>query len=231
MRRYARLLGSGLALSSALLCAPQALRAEERAAGTEGSRELATESITEPRGAGSAFFGRGVKQMGIAAGYGLGFRFGSQSARRSVPDLANVRFVEVLPRFGFQPFDRIGGEHWYRGNLDVLLEGTFIANTNPGGYAIGATNVLRWNFLAMQRVVPFADIFLGVMAFDMNLPNQADGHIFNVGGGLGSYWFFRDRTALAGEVRYQHLSNAYTLRPNRGINDVLFLVSLSHFWR
>ena len=38
-------------------------------------------------------------------------------------------------------------------------------------------------------------------------------------------------TSIATEVRWQHFSNAGTNHPNDGINDVLFLIGVTHFFR
>jgi hypothetical protein len=216
----------GAWLAVALLAG--AAHAEGHSTTPEGSSRAHPEAAREAPPIGSALFGQGTKQIGLGVGYGHGLDCCRAGA--SLPDLDGVRFVEVLPRIGIQPLAPIGSG-WYRNNVDVILEGTFIANTNPGGYAVGATAVLRWNFLGGERLVPFVDGFMGPLAYDMDLPNQADGLIFNVGGGGGFYWFLRDGTALTGELRFQHLSNAYTLEPNRGINDLLFIVSVTRFWR
>ena len=53
-------------------------------------------------------FKDGSKQIGILAGYGVGFRMGSKADRESSRELAGVRLVEFIPRIGVGITDRLG---------------------------------------------------------------------------------------------------------------------------
>ena len=177
------------------------------------------------------WFARGSKQLSLSLGYGLGFRTGSAEARKRSQELGDVSLVEVIPRFGIGVSDPLGGEAWYRGNLEALFEGALVFNTNPRfGYALGGGSTLRYNFLSWDRFVPFLDANFGVVYLDFDLEGQSDGFNFNVGFGAGFHQFVSKRMALTPAVRYQHFSNAGLNEPNRGINDVLFLVGVSYFW-
>jgi len=180
----------------------------------------------------ATWFARGSKQLSLSLGYGLGFRTGSKEARSRARELGDVSLVEVIPRFGIGVSDPLGGEAWYRGNLEALFEGALVFNTNPRfGYALGGGSTLRYNFLSWDRFVPFLDANFGMVYMDFDLEGQSDGFNFNVGFGAGFHQFLSQHTALTPAVRYQHFSNAGLSEPNRGINDVLFLVGVSYFWK
>jgi hypothetical protein len=179
-----------------------------------------------------SLFHRGSMQGGLLLGYGVGFRAGSKSDRRISDELGDVRPVEVIPRFGVGLTDPVGGDSWYRGNLEILLEGALLFNTEPEfGFAGGVGSTLRYNFLPSRRVVPFIDANFGLLGLDFDLARQSDGFNFNVGVGSGLHWLAGERSTIMTEVRWQHISNGNTQRPNDGINTVLFLVGFTRFFR
>ena len=193
-----------------------------RPAGAEGPAEPDIRSL----------FHRGSMQGALLVGYGVGFRAGSKEDRETSSELGDVRPIEVIPRFGVGLTDPVGGDAWYRGNLEILLEGAFLFNTEPDfGFAGGVGSTLRYNFLPWRRVVPFVDANFGLLGLDFDLARQSDGFNFNVGAGTGLHWLVGAHTTIATEVRWQHISNAYTQRPNDGINTALFLVGICHFFR
>lgn len=200
--------------AGALLCAiPQSARAEP------------------PPEPARRWFGRGTKQASFSVGYGLGFRTGAVGDPVEYEQLRDVSIVELIPRFGIGVTPPLGGDGWYRGNVEALFEGAFLFNTEPhSGWAAGGGTSLRYNFTAGSRVVPFVEANLGMLHLDFDLLGQSDGFNFNVGFGTGLHWFAWDRVALTPGVRWQHISNAGTSEPNRGINDVLFLLGVSYFW-
>jgi hypothetical protein len=193
-----------------------------RIAGAEGPVEADIRNL----------FHRGSMQAGLLVGYGVGFRAGSKENRRTSRELGDVRIVEVIPRFGVGVTDPVGGDAWYRGNVEILLEGALLFNTEPKfGFAGGVGSTLRYNFLPWRRVVPFVDANFGVLGLDFDLSRQSDGFNFNVGAGSGLHWLVGERTTIMTEVRWQHISNMNTQLPNDGINDVLFLVGFTRFFR
>jgi hypothetical protein len=180
----------------------------------------------------AAWFARGGKQLSLSLGYGLGFRTGSEEARSRSEELGDVSLIEVVPRFGIGISNPLGGKAWYRGNFEALVEGAVVFNANPRfGYALGGASTLRYNFLIWDRFVPFLDANFGMVYTDFDLEGQSDGFNFNVGFGTGFHQFLSQHTALTPAVRYQHFSNAGLNEPNRGINDVLFLLGVSYFWK
>jgi len=176
-------------------------------------------------------FKDGSRHMGFLAGYGIGFRMGSQADRDSSRELAGVRLVEFIPRIGFGMTDRLGGDHWYGGNVETLYEGALFHNTaQNGGYGIGLGTTLHYNFLFSNKIVPFIDANFGIISLNLDLERQSDGFNFNVGFGGGAHWFVSDNTAITTEIRWQHISNAKTELPNDGINAGLFLLGVSYFF-
>src|SRR3990170_4184876 len=97
-------------------------------------------------------FGFGKQSLGISGGYGLALPVGGTDA----PELEDIEFVYVTPRWGIGITDPLGGRSWYRGNFELLLEGTFLYMLEPKrGIAGGLAPGLRYNFLTGTRVIPF----------------------------------------------------------------------------
>jgi hypothetical protein len=180
----------------------------------------------------ATWFVRGGKHAAFSAGYGIGFRTGSKSDREKSRELGDVSLIELVPRVAIGITDPLGGDAWYRGNVEMSLEGAVIFNTEPRfGWAAGGGSTLRYNLLYGRRLVPFLDANFGLLHLDFDLEGQSDGFNLNVGFGTGFHWFLSERTALTPAVRWQHISNAGTSSPNAGINDVLFLIGASYFWK
>ena len=173
-------------------------------------------------------FGFGRQSIGISAGHGLALGIGGTKT----PELKDIQFVYVTPRWGVGISDPLGGSSWYRGNFELLLEGTFLYNFEPkSGIAGGLTPMIRYNFLAGSRFIPFLQAGAGVLALDADLKGQSDGLSFAPQGGLGFHYFVSQRTALTGEWRFHHISNASIHDRNAGINSSLFLIGVTFFFR
>lgn len=177
-------------------------------------------------------FGFGRKHGTLSVGYGLGFHRGSNEATGGASrELGRVSLIEVIPEIGVGVTDVLGGEAWYRGNVEMGLAAAFIFNTRPrSGVAVGGGVTLRYNFLSGKRFVPFLDANAGIVHLDFDLQHQSDGFNFNVGFGGGFHRFVSRRTAVTTSIRWQHFSNLGTALPNNGINAVQFLIGVSYFW-
>ncbi|MPZ76317.1 MAG: hypothetical protein GEU77_07310 [Deltaproteobacteria bacterium] len=171
-------------------------------------------------------FGYGRQSIGISAGHGLALPIGGTQT----PELEDIQFVYVTPRWGVGISDPLGGSSWYRGNFELLLEGTFLYNFEPKpGIAGGLTPMIRYNFLTGSRFIPFLQAGAGVLALDADLTGQSDGVSFAPQGGLGFHYFVSQRAALTGEWRLHHISNAGIHNRNAGINSSLFLIGVTFF--
>jgi hypothetical protein len=174
---------------------------------------------------GAIRFGRGARHVGLGVGVGVAMRRVGEDR-----DTDDVRYVGTTPRLAIGVTDPLGGEAWYRGNFDLLAEGTLLAQFQPtSGWAAGGSAILRYNLLGFGRVVPFCDGGAGILGLDFDLEDQADGINFIIHTGVGAHVFLTERTALTGEWRYQHISNARIHLPNRSINASAFFLGASFF--
>jgi len=158
-------------------------------------------------------FRKGTDIVGVAVGVGVGARIlGSQKQH----DL-----MLVYGHWGRMATGVIGGNHWYRGGVELWGELFGGSQYRPrqdflGGLGIG----LRYRFLTGNRWAPYIDAGSGVA-------------VTNIGGpDLGSAFEFilQKNTALCVQARWFHLSNAGLTNSNRGANSFLYLVGVDWFF-
>ncbi|MCZ6551550.1 MAG: acyloxyacyl hydrolase [candidate division NC10 bacterium] len=184
------------------------------------------EQVTGAAQSPARLFGLGKQEIGIVVGHGLAIPIG----RTTDDELRDVRYIYAAPRWGIGISDPMGGDAWYRGNLELLAEGTFIVNFEPkGGFGAGLTALFRYNFLPEGKFIPFVEAGGGILFLDMDFMNRSDDLNFNPQAGLGFHYFISERTAFTGEWRWQHISNGGIKEPNRGINSSLFTIGVSIF--
>jgi len=175
-----------------------------------------------------ADFGHGKQEIAIAGGYGFGVGIGGSNSGNQ----KETRYAALVPRWGIGLTDPLGEGTWYKGNLDLLVEGAFLFQYHPvNGFAGGGTLIFRYNFLQYERLIPFIEAGGGIVGTDLDLKGQSDGFNFSLQGGLGLHFFLSPRLALTAEARLHHISNAGLRQPNDGINDILFLAGASFFLR
>lgn len=156
--------------------------------------------------------------ISIAAysGYGLGFVRASAYRGGETDD---VDAVPLFPQIGYRVTDRLGGDGWYAGSFEILLEGTLLWETQPrSGFGGGAGLLFRYDLLSVPYVIPFAEIGGGMLDLDFGLDDQADGFNFTLHGGAGVRYFVTPDWAISMALRWQHISNAGTTLPNDGID-------------
>ena len=170
-------------------------------------------------------FGFGKQEIGIAVGYAFPIPVGARTN-----DIEDLQYVAVLPRWGIGLSDPMGGDAWYRGNFELLVEGTLLVEVEPrSGVAGGGVLMFRYNFLPGGNFIPFVEAGGGFLGLSFDVDGQDNGFNFSVQGGLGCHYFVSERTALTGEWRWIHISNADTREPNDGLDSSLFLVGMSLF--
>ncbi len=171
-------------------------------------------------------FGFGKRQLSLSGGYAVGIDHTSSGR-----DVDDVRYAATTARFGAGITNPLGGDAWYRGNLDLFGEATFLTETEPNsGYAAGGGLLLRYNWLRNERFVPFVNVGAGLLNLDFDLESQSDGITFLLEAGVGSHFFLTRGWSLTAEWRFQHLSNARIRMPNHGINANVFLLGTSFFF-
>ena len=188
---------------------------------------MAADAADQP-GTYESALGYGKQSLGISGGYGYALPVGGSHA----PVLEDIQFVYATPRWGIGISDPLGGRSWYRGNFELVLEGTFLYMFEPNpGIGGGISPGLRYNFLTNTRFIPFFHAGVGFIALDADLDRQDDGLNFIVQSGVGLHCFISQHTALTGEWRFHHISNAGIHGKNSGINSSLFMVGLTLFLR
>jgi hypothetical protein len=125
----------------------------------------------------------------------------------------------------------LGGDHWYRGNLELRAElfsgGQFSPTAVP---LVGLTPHLRYDFATGTRWVPFADLGAGVTASGIGPPDQSGTFEFNLQANFGTHWFLRDNLALTMEIGYLHMSCAGLHDPNLGVNTIKGMLGVTWFF-
>ena len=200
-----------------------------------GALSCACASTTGPGGAPSApeakdpeasRFGFGQWYAGLSAGYAVGIEH-----TESNQDVDDVRYVATMANLGVGITDPMGGDAWYRGNVDLIGQGFGLIETEPrSGWAAGGGLLLRYNWLRNERFVPFVNIGAGLLHLDFDLRSQRDGFAFLLEAGAGSHFFVAPRWSLTAEYRFQHISNARTRMPNHGTNANAFLLGTTFFF-
>src|SRR5260221_417308 len=134
-------------------------------------------------------------------------------------------------RYGRMFSDVVGEQHWYRGNWEVLGELFGGGQYYPSkAYVVGLTPILRYNLATGRRWVPFIEGGAGATATDIGHPDLSTTFEFNVQGGVGMHYFWRENAAITVQYRFLHLSNAGIKSPNAGVNTSGVFVGLTCFF-
>ncbi len=169
-------------------------------------------------------FRAGTWRLGLMGGYSLWHKVFQNR-------VADVHFVPLLPQIGYTVTD-VHGPFPVRGSLELNLEPTFLVTTSPSTtFGEGASFLLRYNFVTGTRWVPFFDLGVGVLHWNLRLPGILGTQFnFTLQGGPGLHFFATDHLAITGQVRLHHISNAGTDSPNIGINSSVYLAGISYFF-
>ena len=79
------------------------------------------------------------------------------------------------------------------------------------------------------RWIPFGHIGMGVTATGIGPPDLSGTFEFNLQGGGGVHWFFKDNVTLTLEARYVHWSCAGIHKPNLGLNGIQGMLGVRFF--
>ncbi len=209
--------------SLVVLAALQLLLVPTIAGAAAGSR------CDETRKAVPKLYCRGMHEIGVSFGYGVGFQVGAPN-----PELEDTRFIVLSPRLGILSSNPLGEGRWYESNFQLLAEATLLTQHEPKkGVAGGGGLLFRMNFLGAREryaLVPYIDYGMGMVSLDFDLRDQDDGWAFTLLVGAGLRRMLDDRSAVSLEWRYHHISNADTHGENHGINTHIFALSYSFFY-
>jgi hypothetical protein len=172
-----------------------------------------------------ALFVVGPRTAGLALGYGHGVSVIAAGEFES----SRARMLLVVPHWQMDMTRPPLHPAWYKGSLAIRLEPTFAVNFRPrSGYLIGLNMLLRYRFLRWESVAPYLELGAGPAYIDLDIRDQIDGFAFIPTAGAGVTWRTWERVSLELGVRLQHISNAYTRRPNGGVDTVQVLLGAAY---
>jgi Lipid A 3-O-deacylase (PagL) len=120
-------------------------------------------------------------------------------------------------RFGLLPWGATGSGS-LKGALEIGVEPFYQRFIDPvDAFFAGLGVVARYHILPFGRFVPYIELSAAPGATDLRVREQDTDFVFLLFGGIGASYFITDRTAFYAGYRLQHISNAYTDSPNRGI--------------
>ncbi|MBF8298118.1 MAG: exported protein of unknown function [candidate division NC10 bacterium] len=191
-----------------------ALAEDPRPGGTGGGSSLRPEEG----------FQSGTWHLGLMGGYSIPHKI-------FAPRSANVHYAPLLFQIGYTLTD-VRGPFPVRGSLEVIFEPTFMITTSPSTtFGEGASFLLRYNFVTGTRWVPFLDLGMGILHWNLRLPTILETRFnFTLQTGPGLHYFVTDHLAITGQVRLHHISNADTEKPNIGVNSSVYLLGVSYFF-
>jgi len=157
--------------------------------------------------------------------------YGWQFNLENKKSVTYLEFYDVGVRFSLLPFDPVGKDHFWYGALEVGFEPLYQKYTEPKpAFWAGLASVLRYHFLGLGRVVPYAELGAAAGGTDLEIREIDSSFAFLLFGGLGASLFVSDKTALYAGYRYQHASNGNTSQPNRGFEAHVGVAGISFYF-
>jgi len=157
--------------------------------------------------------------------------YGWQFNLENKKSVTYLEFYDVGVRFSLLPFDPVGKDHFWYGALEVGFEPLYQKYTEPKpAFWAGLASVLRYRFLGLGRVVPYAALGAAAGGTDLEIREIDSSFAFLLFGGLGASLFVSDKTALYAGYRYQHVSNGNTSQPNRGFEAHVGVAGISFYF-
>jgi lipid A 3-O-deacylase len=142
-----------------------------------------------------------------------------------------INYTITEAQLGYM-LSEIGGQDWYRGNLEFVAE-AFASGIfkGSGSYIAGGTLWLRYNFVPQNwRLIPFVQGGMGLTGTDIDRGIVGQVFNFNLEIGAGARVLLSRNWGASIECRYQHISNANTGVHNIGINSIGPVVGISYFF-
>jgi hypothetical protein len=191
-------------------------------AGTEGPPPAATSS--RPTLRPEEGFQAGTWHLGAKTGYVM-------SHKLYGPKNADVDFAPLFLQIGYTLTD-VHGSFPVRGSLELIFEPTFMLVTKPSDtFGKGASLLLRYNFVTGTRWMPFFELGIGLLHWNMRVEDVLGSEFnFTILGGPGVNYFVTDNWAVTGQLGLWHASNAGRKEPNQGINSVMYLLGFAYYF-
>lgn len=150
-------------------------------------------------------------------------------------NLVGYRRITIIPqvngtvRLSRLPLDPVGEGFW-RGALETGIEPWLQYYPRQKAGAEGLKLVLRYHFLRASPLLPYVEALAGVGTTSLDVREINSDHTFVLEAGVGLSYFVTRGLALTAGYRFQHLSNAGTSRPNRGLNFDTGVFGVSFFF-
>jgi len=171
------------------------------------------------------FFVLGPQDVGFSIGYGRGTSVSSSGRLEG----KEVRELVVALHWQIELTRRPREPSWYEGVISLRIEPTLLANFRPrNGVAGGVGGMLRYQLIRWSPLIPYVEGGAGIIGLAFDVADQADGLAFTPTAGVGVVYRLDERLSLQTAVRFQHISNAYTHRPNGGIETFQFLLGTAY---
>jgi len=87
----------------------------------------------------------------------------------------------------------------------------------------------KYTFLASDKLRPYVEIGAGPDLAD-RIPEKGSQFNFDLQAGAGLSYFVLPTTSINVTYRFQHISNAGTAQPNKGIDAGVVLIGISKFF-
>jgi hypothetical protein len=145
-----------------------------------------------------------------------------------------VNYAMGYAEVGYFLYD-VAGNGFYRGNLEVLLEGfgagIYESPSAGGNYIAGASLYLRYNFVPKGwRLIPYVEGGAGLTSMDINHNYDGMNFYFNLDLGAGARFLITHHCSINLEGLFQHISNADLGSHNIGLNSLGPRLSVSFFF-
>ena len=168
---------------------------------------------------------KGTLEYGLLGGFWKGSNI-FQNAPSS-----NRQAIYLLPQLG-QVFTDELGSGVVAGNVELLIEPMAAHYYEPfSASAFGGSLVVKYNFLAFGRWMPFWDGGAGMLWTDLapRIPEQSTQFNFILQTGPGVSYFISENWAITAGFRFHHISNSGIGNRNIGLNAWLFNLGVSFF--
>lgn len=148
---------------------------------------------------------------------------------------SNFKFLEAGVRIGKVLTREVGsGTFRWRFEYAADIMPVYVVDIRQGGWVYGGgfnPVVLKFNFVANTRIIPFAEADGGVLFSAQQIP-QPDTSQVNFMSGVqgGVHYFVKEKRAITFSTQVIHISNASLGNHNPGINaSVHFLLGYTFF--